>query len=281
MPNDLYAKFLGENVRLPNLNKKPGDSNVIRRAKGKRRNQMWGEAMYYEISENALKRGMEQAYQDGRDPLLDIQDTLEEGMGLLQPRDWVVRSTKPKPHRETKAVLTFIRDASASTAKYDDAFKRFVNDMEILIAARYKGFAYQYITFDTRAHLHKTKQQFLRAKLGGGTLHPVAIRRAHDNYRDNFPRQTYDRFTFLLGDLEDAAEPSLSLIRELLDDSEYFGTVAGLNMFNGQSFSQMLAPLQALARSTDNMGMTILNEDGTYTVRHLRELLKNDPEKMN
>ena len=274
VPEDVYAQFLGERATLPNLSRKPGEARTWRLRKGKMRSQRSGELLVAETMQNALRKGMEQALLDGVDPTDDPQDTLERGLALMNPRDYRVRGEKMAITRENKAVITFIRDASGSTMRYTEGFKQFVRDFSTLINQRYDGFELRFVTFTETAKLHQTLEEFLAVAWDGGTKHEAGLKMARDDLRDNYPRAVWDRFVFLMGDLEEKPEPTMSLIREMLDEIEFFGTVAGIN--HGGVLAHLLGPLRQEAAQSKKVGFTLLNPDGTYTIDHLREVLKNE-----
>ncbi len=126
VPPDLYSRFLGERVKLPILNRKPGQSRVTKTKPGKRITDSKAKPLPNEITENAFRRGAGQAFAEGTDPFDDVNDTIEEGFAYMQPRDWVVKNQTIAKKPDTKAVVVFVLDASASTAQYMESFKRFV-----------------------------------------------------------------------------------------------------------------------------------------------------------
>ncbi len=279
IPQDLYSKFLGEKVKLPILNPKPGLSRVTKYKPGKRINRMFGQMLPMEIAENAFKRGLEEAIRDGRDPSEDVDRVFDEGFGLMHPRDFVVKSKTITKKPEVKAAVTFVLDASGSTARYMEAFKRFVHDIETLIRAHYRGFAFEYIIFDTQAHVMKNKEDFFRAQLGGGTTYHTGTDKAKWLFNEKYPRQVWDRYTFLMGDMEDfSPDKAFASIKSLLEDSEFFGTVAGLHSQDFSGFLQLLQMIRAEVGSNPAMGLTILDQDGGYRIDHIREVLRNEEE---
>lgn len=277
VPPDLYSAFLGERVSLPRLNPKPGLSRVKKTKPGKRMNRMQGEMLPMEIISNAHMRGYEKAIREGRDPD-DADNLIEEGLDQLQPRDWVVRSRTITRKPEVKAVVEFILDASGSTAKYMEAFKRFVHDVETLITAKYRGTVFRYIIFDTQAHVMKDKNAFFRAALGGGTKYETGIKKGHELYQE-YPRSSYDRFAFLMGDMEDfSPDESYRAIMNMIEDSEYFGVVAGLHSQEITPWLKLFESLRNESVSNPQLGLTVLDQDGGYRIQHIREVLKNDDE---
>lgn len=275
IPQDLYSKFLGERVKLPILNRKPGLSRVKKTKPGSRVNQRNGQALPTYIIENAFNRGYAKEMAEGRDPLEDVDRTIDTGFESMLHRDWVVKSQVVTKKPDTRVVVNFVLDASGSTARYMEAFKRFVHDIETLIQSNYKGFAFRYIIFDTEAHVMRNKDEFFRAALGGGTYYKSGIQRARKLFSDEYPRSVWDRYTFLMGDMEDFdAQGAFKEIQDLLQESEFFGTVAGLH---SQEWAPYLELLNLIRSNISNpqLGLTVLNEDGSYGIQNIREVLKN------
>lgn len=280
IPPDLYSKFLGEKVKLPVLNRKPGKSRVTKYKPGKKMSRMFGQMLPSEIAENAFKRGISEALAEGRDPFVDTDQLFDEGFALMQPRDFVVKSKTPTKKPEVKAVVTFILDGSASNEPYMEAFKRFVFDIETLIAANYRGFAFEYVIFDTKAHVLKDKKEFFRSELGGGTIYHVGIDKTKWLFGEKYPRNAWDRYTFLMGDMEDfSPEKAFASIKGLLEESEYFGTIAGLHGEESDAIVELLRLIRNESRSNNAVGVTVLDKDGSYRIEHIREVLRNEEDE--
>jgi uncharacterized protein len=169
--------------------------------------------------------------------------------------------------------VTFVLDASASTQPYMEAFKRFVYDIEALVRANYKGFDFRYIIFDTKATVLKSKSDFFRADLQGGTYYSAGIDEAAKLFEDKYPHASWDRYTFLLGDMDDfAPEEAFNKIMKLLDDSEYFGVIAGLHGDGGE----LNENLKLESQRNPQLGYTVIDSDGGYRLENIKELLKNE-----
>lgn len=277
LPEGLYEKFLGERVKLPILNRKPGDSKTKATRVGGSVRRKQGILLPDEVLNNAMKRGVGViAGEEGEDPFEDLTDTLEAGFERLQPKDIVVKSKVPDKKPDIKAVVTFVLDASGSTANYMEAFKRFVYDVESLVRASYKGFAFRYIIFDTEAHVLKNKRDFFRAELGGGTLYSAGIKKAQELFEKEYPWASWDRYTFLLGDMDDfSPEQAFNDIKKLLESSDYFGVVAGLHGIGGGWTNEFNERLRSESLENKQLGHTVLDADGGYRIENIREVLKN------
>jgi hypothetical protein len=279
LPQDLYAKFLGERVKLPLLNRKPGQSRVMKTKQGGRVARMFGSQLPDIIMQNALGRGIQDKLADGEDPLADVDSTFDAGFENLQPRDIVVQSRRPAKRPDVKAVVTFVLDGSGSVAKYLEAFKRFVHDMKTVIAANYKGVAFRFIFFDHEAHILKDEIALFNMELGGGTSYSLGINKAKELFEEEYPRSQWDRYTFVMGDMEDSPERTAGPVQELRDVTEFLGVVAGLHHRHDPNGQFSLTGLfQPMAQSEPNVGWTLISPDGEYTIQNIREVLKNEPE---
>lgn len=276
IPDELYSRFLGERVQLPKLNKKPGLSKTSARKPGRSRRSLAGFLREDRIMENAVGRGLEALVREGKDPFENPEDIIYEGFEGLQPSDIIVKSTKPTKKPDVKAVVVFVMDASGSVGAYLDAFKRFVNDMEALVRYNYKGFDFRFIVFDHAAHLLKNRDEFFRFQLGGGTDYSAGIDRARKLFEDEYPRAAWDRYTFVLGDMEDFGTKAMNPIKALLEESEYFGGVAGLHRKG--YVPELFEAIVAEASANDAVGHTVIDKDGGYVLRNLKEVLRNEEE---
>ncbi len=280
IPQDLYSKFLGERVKLPNLSKKPGQSRVPKMKPGGRINRIQGQILPTEMQHNIQNRGIAEMLARGEDPFADLNEAFNAGLEVMQPRDWVVKNRKPTRKPEVKAVVTFVLDGSGSVGKYLEAFKNFVHDVETLVQANYKGFAFRYILFDTEAHLLKDKNALFRAELGGGTMYEKGLEKARWLHEEEYPRATWDRFTFLMGDMEDFdVQKAIAKIKQLMDESEFVGVVAGVRNPEWIAGLELLQWSVSEAPNNPKLGVTVLNPDGSYELKHIKEVLKNEDEK--
>lgn len=280
LPEEMYARFLGEKVKLPILNRKKGESRTTATKLGGRVSRRQGQLRPTETVFNVIKRGIgvQAGESDGIEGLddLDIDKSLDLGFQFMQTRDFVVKSRKPVKKPDIRAMVTFVLDASGSTSRYYEAFKRFVYDVEALVKASYKGTSFRYIVFDTEAHLMKDKDQFFKAQLGGGTKYETGLEKTRKLVADEYPGSRWDRYTFLLGDMEDfSPDESMGQIRKLLEDSEYFGAVAGLNGGTDPAAVPLLEMVMAEAQRNEAVGVTVLDQDGGYTVKNIKEVLRN------
>jgi len=169
-------------------------------------------------------------------------------------------------------VVLFARDASGSTAPFEQLYKRFVFDMKTLIKSNYDNVQFVYIVFDTEAHVMKSEADFFRASLGGGTSYKAGVDKTVEVMEADFPEKDWDRFPFIIGDLGDWFNPETQeSYQNMIDLSSFSGTVKG-----GWGLDEFLSGMEQLAAENEYFGFTNMGENPQgYTIDHLRELLKN------
>ncbi|MEO0335895.1 MAG: SpoVR family protein, partial [Pseudomonadota bacterium] len=115
-PKDLYANFIGENVKLPNLQPKSGRTKstkmrLTRRGRGKN-----GPILARPTAENALRLGMGAAAAEELEAEdMDPHDLMAMGFSRMRNNDFVYRKANPVKKPDTNAVIVLARDASGST----------------------------------------------------------------------------------------------------------------------------------------------------------------------
>ncbi len=218
------------------------------------------------------KKGFSAVTHEGKDPLLDIENTVEEGFMMLQlNRDWVVKAQKEKPKPDLNAVVTFVVDGSGSTAPYYPQFKRMVFDLKTLLKYSYRQLVFKFVVFDTNAH-EVAEEKFFRIRLGGGTSHLSGIEKVESIYQNHFPRSQWDRFTFFFGDLEEGGQV-VDGFQRLSESSEYVGVVkAG----SAEQYYDLPQKLKNLSEDSSRIGYVDIGEDAQYDLEHLKKLLKNE-----
>lgn len=273
LPEELYAQFLNERVKLPNLKPKTG---MVKSQKTKLlgyQNQRHGQLVVDRTAMNALRKGLGGQLSLGNDAVdSDVLDTLELGFSLMRPQDFVVRKPKAIQKPDTNAVIVFARDASGSTAPYTDIYKRFVFDMKTLISSNYKNVKFEYIIFDTDAHVMETENDFFRTELGGGTSYKAGVEKVLELMAEKYPESKFDRFPFIIGDLGDFYDASTAEVYErMIAESSYSGTVKA-----GYGVDEFTRSMERMSDDNEFYGFIDIGDDPKgYTLQHLRVLLKN------
>ncbi|MCB0392526.1 MAG: SpoVR family protein, partial [Bdellovibrionales bacterium] len=281
LPKDLYAKFLGDKVKLPNLNPKPGKTKKTKKVQKGHRNQKTGVAISTEILINALKKG--QGALDLEDRELeddDLLDAIEAGFVIMNPeRDWVVKSYQEVPAPEINAVVNFVLDGSGSAWSHYPTYKRFVYDMKLLIESNYKNIKFNFIVFDGEAHRAKDETEFFKMEFGGGTSYVKGMEMIKKIHEEEFPHNQWDRFTFILGDLEDWDEKIAPTLDELIDESEFVGLIRGTDFdYRATGRFDFTGHAMQLHQNNKYFGFLDLGPRKDYNIDDLRLLLKNDAE---
>ena len=278
LPKDLYARFLGEKLKLPNLNPKPGKTKKTKRVQKGHRNQRTGVAIASEILINALKKGQGAMAAEEKDPEEDLLETVQAGFAVMNPeRDWVVRSYQDVPKPEVNAVVNFVLDGSISAWSHYKTYKRFVYDMKVLLESNYKNVKFNFFVFDGEAHRAKDEAEFFRMEFGGGTSYVKGMELVRKVQEEEFPHKQYDRFSFILGDLEDWNPEIAPTLDKLIDESEYVGMIRGTDWdYHPTDGFDFWGHAQQLHSSNKYFGFLDLGARKDYTIDDLRHLLKND-----
>ena len=282
IPDDLYAQFLNERIRLPNLKPKSGRvRSKKQRLKGSE-NRRNGQLLVGQTAVNAIRKGLgaQRALVEGGNgdffdiDNIDTTEVVELGFSFMRPRDYVVRKLKPINKPDTNAVILFARDASASTWGYEELYKRFIFDMKTLIKSNYKNAKFVYIIFDTKAYVMESETDFFRAALGGGTSYKEGVDKIVE-VMETYPERNWDRFPFVIGDLGDMFNvETQESYQTMIDLSSFSGTVKG-----GYGVEEFGKAMEQMAEENEYFGFTDMgsNPQG-YTIEHIRELLKNKDE---
>jgi hypothetical protein len=271
IPEDLYARFLGERVKMPKLNPKVGAAHDRRKVLQGERRRRSGQAVMNSIARNIVNKGL--SIMDGKDldPLDDIMSSYEEGMIVFQPsKDWVVKAEKERRKPNKQVVILYLMDASYSTHELIPQFKRLAFDLDVLAKQNYGTTVNEYVAFDTQAHVLKNQEEFFKFRLGGGTRHQSGNDKALEILDAKYPRSQWDRFVILLGDLEEPAQSALPSIEKLAENVEFYGIAHA-----GNPSFDLVPAVRSKAEETKGFGYVYMGEQGHYTMEHLRTLFKN------
>jgi hypothetical protein len=291
LPDDLYAKFIGEKVKIPNLKPKAGRSKLNKNIMRGQQNRRSGRTIVSSTLKNVMKKGYgskaAEQMRNGEDPSLlpediveDTLDTLLKGFNVINTqRDWVVKKIKPKPFPEIQAVVNFVMDGSGSAASHYDTYKRFIHDMRILIEQSYKGFKFNFIVFDGTAKRAKDEDEFFRMQLGGGTSYRAGLEMVRKIQSEEFPAAKWDRITFVLGDMEDWDQQLPETFDNLYEESEFIGVVRGSDYdFGGIPGFDLRTYVENRSKEDPYFGYVDLGDRKNYSIDDLRRLLKNTDE---
>lgn len=280
LPKDLYAQFLGDRLKLPNLNPKAGKTRATKRVQRGHRNQRTGVALSSQILVNALKKGLGAKAAKDEDPYEDLLATVEAGFAVMNPeRDWVVKSYQEAPKPEINAVVNFLLDGSASAWSHYPTYKRFVYDMKVLLEENYKNVKFNFFVFDGEAHRAKDEKEFFRMEYSGGTSYRKGMELVVKVQNEEFPHSKWDRFTFILGDLEDWDPNIASTLENLIEASEYVGVIRGTDYdYRPSGGFDFWGYAEKLHAESKHFGFLDLGKRKNYTIDDLRHLLKNDAE---
>lgn len=281
VPLDKYAKALEEIIKLPNLRPKLGITRT--------------RAVEY-TSLKATQRGtladeetFAQAYQMGYARLLSDGKTKEEigkmkkidiakmGLGMMQDPDFRARDSYPIPNPDINALVTIVLDLSGSMDPAVPAARQMIYDLRAILMRKYKGIKFQFVSFDSKAHIFKSLDDFLRTDLSGGTEYSAGLEAVKNTIYPAHPPGQWDRFLVVMGDFADYAGPNSKvpqLLEELAQDSQYTaGVLFDLyNITNGELFDFF----NNRSKSDEYVGFLKINPPQSYNPVMFRELFKND-----
>ncbi|NQZ02598.1 MAG: DUF444 family protein, partial [Bdellovibrionales bacterium] len=271
-PKDLYAQYIGENVKLPNLKPKAGLTNSTRTRLNRKGRGKKGPILAGPTAANALRLGIGSAAADGNEPGdVDPYDLLAGGFARMRTTDFVYRKANPGRKPDTNAVIVLARDASGSTIPYTDLYKRFLFDFKTLIEANYNNVRFEYIIFDWDAKRVATEEEFFSIEMGGGTSYLNGGKKILEVMKE-YPEAQWDRFPFFVGDLGDFYnEPTEQVFRNIIEQASFSGTVKA-----GPGVDTFTEAMHMLADEEEFYGFVDLGDRPTgYGINHLKTLLKN------
>jgi spore cortex formation protein SpoVR/YcgB (stage V sporulation) len=271
-PKELYANFIGENVKLPNLQPKSGRTKSKRMRLNRKGRGKNGPILAGQTAANALRLGIGEAAANGENPEdVDPFDLMAGGFSLMRTNDFVYRKANPVKKPDTNAVIVLSRDASGSTMAYTDLYKRFLFDFKTLIEANYKNVKFEYIVFDYDAKRVATEEEFFRIAMGGGTSYHNGVRKMIEVMED-YPAENWDRFPFVIGDLGDYYDgPTEDAYREMIEMASFAGTVKA-----GWGVDDFTAAMHRLHDEEEYYGFVDMGDQPQgYGIEHLKTLLKN------
>jgi uncharacterized sporulation protein YeaH/YhbH (DUF444 family) len=226
---DDWAKALEDVVELPNLRPKGDKSRSESEEKGGKVFKRHGTAVNREIIRKAYKKGLAQTLiEEDEDDDQTPPGIIRRGLGLLNERDWAVRGWQPVKEPEISAQVTMIMDLSGSMGDKVPTMKRMFFDLRAILMRKYKKIEFRFISFDSEAHVFDNFDDFIRSKLGGGTSYVRALEKDLE-VKKQFPPDKFDRFTAVIGDMEDHAGAEFQQALENVIAESQFVTAITLN----------------------------------------------------
>jgi len=276
---DDYADAMGEEITLPNLRPKPGmDRNKEDEMSGRRTRQT-GVAVNRQIARNAFRRGFptQEEIEEGANPY-DPSGILRRGMGRLRKEtDWVVRDFEVKPSPDLNAVVFFKMDMSGSMDWYKKVAKQIVYDMRAILKRKYKNVTFVFITFNDKAYVFDNEKDFFAFKPNGGTRYATGFRKTLELH-ENYPANKWDRFSVVVGDLDETYGPEeKQSFDELKEASQY---IAVVRTHTPPTYWDELANyFKGEAAGDEFVGYLDVIPPESYAPIMFRTLFKNDPKQ--
>lgn len=276
VPLSLLGEFLKQEVELPHLRPLTGPSIFNDRERDGAESRSHGDILWNRVMPKALVLGEIGLKKKGIDPKrANHRDILKEGMKYIQPSDWIVPSTHKIPRPETNAVIVIWMDMTGSmTGKPIEMAKQFMFNLKALLSTKYKQITFRYVGFSDTAKEFPNETQFFKAWMGGGTDYAVGIKMTRDILAE-YPAQTYDRFSFGIGDAEDGNPgESVPLLQDLVKDTRYSAFVqTDIGNFPDPQF---IGAVKALAADDEFFGHAVLNPAVDSGIDAIRRLLGKD-----
>lgn len=272
---DDWARALEDVVELPNLRPKGDKSKTTSEEKGGKVYKRHGQPVVREIIRKAYKRGLTQSIIDEDEDDQTVPDIIRRGLATMTEKDWVVRGWNPVREPEINAQVTLIMDLSGSMDRLVPIAKRIFFDFRAILMRRYKKITFRFISFDGQAHVFETFEEFMRARLGGGTSYHVALEKDLE-VKKQFPPEKYDRFTALIGDMEDFGGPEFEeALKKVIAESQF---VAAFGLNDRDMEWGLGAILKRLHEEEPYFGYAEVIPPDSYTPAVFRRAFKN-PEK--
>lgn len=282
VPLDLYAEALEEVVELPNLRPKGDKSLAKDEEESGHVQRRSGTAVPREIQKKAFRRGYVAEKQDQLDGksegLPPSHKILRRGLGELRPNEWFVRDTEPVKQPEINALVTFILDLSGSMNEFKPTARRMFYDLRAILMRKYKHLEFRFIAFDGKAYVFDDPDKFFKFEVGGGTSYEAAFKENLKVY-EQFPAAKWDRFTTIIGDLEDFGGETESLLKQIIEESQFVAGFRTNNRPAGQHTGDLTGLFQSLHNSEDYFGFADVSPVESYTPFVFRKAFKNDEGK--
>ena len=203
-----------------------------------------------------------------------LKRALLKGMRHIEPEhDWVVAGSEIEKQPESSVVVSFIADASGSSIRFLPAYKRAINFLKMLISQNYKNVVYKFILFNTKA-FEVTEHDFYRTSLSGGTDYSSALKMDLAIKKEQFPRNKWNRYTFLFGDMEDDLSNVAEPLKHLIAEQEYVGFM----MAGSADHFDLPKYLEGLHVENPHFGFVNTGPEGDFNLGHLQDMLKSKDE---
>jgi uncharacterized sporulation protein YeaH/YhbH (DUF444 family) len=240
IPNDIYAKYITEELELPNLEPKKGESLAEDTTKSGAKRHHVGSMVFGRMVGDLLGIGTAQLRIKYEEKIKELKkrkaknevltpeeeeflitpfnrrdhriiQMLKAGIKVLKPSIIRVKDEEPIKEPDMNAVVFVVLDLSGSMT--DDMIKTAQNaifNLRMALINRYKKVEFRYITFDTEAHVFDDEAKFFSTRLGGGTFYGAGFKKAGE-LTELFPNEEWDRYSISFGDSGDF-NPGTSVI---------------------------------------------------------------------
>lgn len=280
IPLDLWGEFLREEIELPHLRPKGGQTDITETERDGARQHSRGEILWNRVMPRALTLGRLALKKKGIDPSkVSPQKLMKEGLRYIQPSDWKVHDSAPVPLPDVNAVVVIWMDMTGSMmGKPIEMAKQFMFNLKTLLGTKYKNVTFRYVGFTTVAKEYETETSFFRDFLNGGTDYNCGIEKTREILAEYNPSQ-WDKFTFGIGDAEDGnGATSSQSLREMAQETQYSAFIQTQIGWNSPD-PTFMGTVKELAASDEFFGHAELTPAEESGISVLKQILGKDRKK--
>lgn len=219
-------EYIGEDLSLPNLDKKKYSEIVINISKKKRGYKRHGIGPRLSKKRSlmckiARKEGQKRA-------LKDLGKEFSEERFPFREEDLRYYKLKKQPKKESNAVMIFIMDVSGSmdnTKKY--LARSFFFLLSRFIKRKYNNLSFEFISHTTTAK-NVNEYEFFHKGESGGTYISSGINKAIELIKDKYNPGVFNIYPFYASDGDNWSEDNekaMEAVREISDLSNIFGYI--------------------------------------------------------
>ncbi len=277
IPLDLWAKFLADELELPNMRNLAGKSDEVDTFRVGARKHPKGSILWDRTIPAALFHSIMERLAKGQPPIEDLGRQLVEGNKYLTPDDYIVSSTDTTPLPDLNAVVVFVIDMTGSMNGLPQAIETdMVMNMKLLLQNKYKKVEFRFVGYDDVAH-EFSEEEVLKTALGGGNTDSTGYILAKE-ILDTYPDGRWDKYVMGMGDGGSTdTEATIKAMQDLQAVTRYMAW-AQVDMYNWHFTIEFVDAIQKLAKESQWFGFTRLT-DRRDVLRAMLELFGKDRQK--
>ena len=262
IPLEVFAEFLNEQVQLPNLKPKAGQTERKDRVREGATRRPNGNYLYDRWVSQAMALGQQYYLKKKRVPNINAipkNVIARQGFKMLQPSDFIVSDHEDVPDPDINAIVVVDMDMTGSMSGDPiAAAKKFMFNLKTLLSRKYKKIEWRYVGFSGSAH-EFPEDKFWKAFIGGGTDYSSGFVKSTEILKE-YPPAKWDRYSVIIGDAEDATNPNtLVTLEDMYKETEFTAFVQTAGYGGGPaSDTELSRHVKGLASSEEYFGYTVL-----------------------